>query len=206
MLTKGSAMQSFLESATHATQEIIQQAAQEAHAAQNPVLLPLHILNTALKNYFIARQFQSLGIDIPALQKEVTRELEQLPRVSGSQLASDRTLEEFLKKCSELAQEYGDAYVSLEHLMLAWAALPHSLPPTLSTYLKQHGYTQEKVRALITTIRKGKKVTSKTAENQYQALERFCINITKQAQEGKLDPVIGRHEEIRRVIQIHLDI
>ena len=143
--------------------------------------------------------------DLPTheLKLLVNRELELItaPSASGTNVSIDKNMEEFLKSCETEAQSFGDDYISLEHVLIAFTRTKH-LPIAIKNFFERVKFTTKEVTAQTQKLRKGKKVTDKNAESQYQALEKFTQNITKQAQEGKLDPVIGRHEEIRRVIQI----
>jgi len=116
-------------------------------------------------------------------------------------LAVDQSLQGFLKNCQKEATDMGDHFISLEHFLIGWASTLH-LPQDVRDFFLKHKFTKNNVLKYMESIRKGKRVDSKSAENQYQVLERFCTNITQMARNGKLDPVIGRHEEIRRVIQI----
>lgn len=186
---------------TNASQELIQKAAAIAQQRHNPTLLPLHILSAALEQDFCKSFLGALNVPLSQLKVIVDKELGKLAQVQGSQLSMDQTLQSFFDACTQEAKKFGDHYISLEHFMLAWATT-NSLPSEVSTFLKNNGFTQSSITAYMHLLRKGKTVNSKSAENQYEILEKYCINITKQAQEGKLDPVIGRHEEIRRVIQI----
>lgn len=186
---------------THASQELIQKAAALAQQKHNPVLTPLHILAASLEQDFCTSFLTTLNVPIQPLQSMVEKELDRLPQVQGTQLSIDQTLQSFIDACTQQAKKMGDTYISLEHFMLAWVTT-NTLPNDIRTFLQNNGLTQSAITAHMQVLRKGKTVNSKSAENQYEILEKYCINITKQAQDGKLDPVIGRHEEIRRVIQI----
>lgn len=191
-----------LEQFTNASYELITRSAQLANQRHNPTLLPIHTLMVGLDDQFCASYFTALNVPVSELRSLVDRELNNLPTVSGSvQLALDRTMQEFLDRCKQEADSMGDTYISLEHFLLQWAATSH-LPDSIKTFLRNHAFTHDAVRAYMQHIRKGKTVNDKNAENQYQVLEKYCQNITDLARQGKLDPVIGRHEEIRRVIQI----
>ena len=183
------------------SQELINVAIAIAQTRKNPTLHPLHLLAAALSNEFCLSFFSILNVDIVALQTLVDQELEKLPSVEGSTLSGDFALEEFLSVCHKEAQELDDAYITLEHFMVEFFKTRH-LPEILREFLKKTGVTKAAILQHMAHIRKGKKVTDQRAEKQYQMLEKFCLNITTQAREGKLDPVIGRHDEIRRVIQI----
>ncbi len=143
--------------------------------------------------------------DVPTheLKLLVKRELEVLPRASStpSNISVSSAMDEFLKTCESEAHALGDEYISLEHILIAFT-VTKKLEHAVKNFFERVGFTTKEVRTQSQKLRKGKKVTDKNAESQYQVLEKFTQNVTKQAQEGKLDPVIGRHEEIRRVIQI----
>jgi ATP-dependent Clp protease ATP-binding subunit ClpB len=186
---------------THASQELIQKAVNFAQEQHNPVLTPLHVLAVALNQEFCTSFLSSLNVPIKALKELVDKELAKLPRAQGAQLSIDQPFQSFINACTEHAKKIGDQYISLEHFILGWIS-SNTLPPEIQSFLKNNGCTQSSIAAHMNALRKGKTVNSKSAENQYEILEKYCVNITKQAQDGKLDPVIGRHEEIRRVIQI----
>lgn len=189
------------ESLTHATQNLINQAASVATEHHNPALVPLHFLYATLSNQFCEAFFSVLNVPLQELRTIVKGALNTLPQVHGSELSLDATTQQFLKLCKQEADALGDAYVSLEHVMLA-LAVTKDLPSSVRDFFARHTFNRNSVLAYMTTLRKGSKVTDKNAENTYQVLQKYCQNITALAREGKLDPVIGRHEEIRRVIQI----
>jgi ATP-dependent Clp protease ATP-binding subunit ClpB len=185
---------------TTSSQELFQHAARIAQERKNPVLLPLHLLAASLEVNFCITLYQSLNLDVNYLQELVQDELEKLPTMRGGQLQSDQRLEDFFTLAQKEAESLKDAYISLEHIILAFTK--SSLPTSIINYLQESNFSTQTVKKYMDTLRKGKKVTDKNAEKQYAILDKYCQNITQQAAEGKLDPVIGRHEEIRRVIQI----
>jgi len=186
---------------TQASQDLIQKAAMVAQVHNNPTLTPLHTLAAGIDQEFCRSFFMALHVSIPELQTLVESELAKLPHVRGGQVALDEHMKLFLDACINQAHKLGDQYVSLEHFILEWAASP-IMPASIREFFKKSNFTPAKISAHMQTLRKGKKVDSKNAEGHYEILDKYCVNVTKQAQEGKLDPVIGRHEEIRRVIQI----
>ena len=190
-----------MEKFTNAAAELLNRAVQIATERRNPVLQPLHTLAAGLQDDFCVSFFNALTIPIQQLKEIVAQELDNLPVSVGSQLAADHIIDEFLRGCLQQANQLGDQYVSLEAFVLEWAET-HHLPTTIRALFRQTNFNREAILAHITKLRKGKKVMDKNAEKEYQALEKYCTNITQQAKQGKLDPVIGRHEEIRRVIQI----
>ncbi len=191
------------EKLTTASQELINNAAQVAIKNHNAILQPIHLLAAALENEFCLTFFNMTDMPTHELALITKREVESLPQSpsSNGQLGIDRAMEQFLKTCEKEANSLEDEYISLEHILLA-LSLSTDLRPVVRTFFERMGFTQKAITEKIKTMRKGKKVTDKNAESKYQILEKFTQNLTKQAQEGKLDPVIGRHEEIRRVIQI----
>ncbi len=193
--------QGFMELFTHATQELINKAITLAQQFRNPLLLPVHILAATLDDEFCRSLFYALGLPLDHLHALVEQELAMLPEVQGGQLGMDQSMQSFLQNTQKEAQVLGDQYVSLEHIMIALATTPY-LPEDIRDFFTQIGFSKETILTHMKQLRKGKKVDSKTAESKYQILEKYCTNITEQARQGKLDPVIGRHEEIRRVMQI----
>ena len=190
-----------MEQLTHATQELINQAATIAQQLRNPVLVPLHIFTACLENEFCSSLLYALNIPADQLLMLAQQELQYLPQVSGAQLGIDEQMQAFLQEAQKEAQALGDQYISLEHIMLALAQTPY-LPDQIRAVLAQAGFSKEAILSYMKHLRKGRTVDTKAAEGKYQALEKYCINITEQARKGVLDPVIGRHEEIRRVMQI----
>jgi ATP-dependent Clp protease ATP-binding subunit ClpB len=186
---------------TSSTQELLNHAATIASEHKNPTLQPLHLLLASLTDQFCQSFYQFFAINQRELMHLATTELAKLPTVSGGQLSLDKSLEEFLDSAWQEAQTLGDTYLSLEHILLALSAT-NRLPSSLQDYLRTHKFVRHTILEHMKTLRKGKTVQEKNAEKQYQILERYCQNLTDLARQGKLDPVIGRHEEIRRVIQI----
>lgn len=186
---------------TTATQELIQKAASIAQHHKNPALTPLHLLAAGIDDEFCRSFFNALQIPLEPLKEQIEKEVEKLSHVEGGQLGIDYTLQEFLQECQKEAQKLGDTYISLEHIIEQWSKTNH-LPSSIKTFFKHHQFSPARIIEHMKLIRKGKSVNTKNAEKQYQMLEKYCINMTELAKKGKLDPVIGRSEEIRRVIQI----
>ncbi len=189
------------EKLTHASQELINNAASLAMKYHNPALLPVHTVAAAMDNDFCTTFFAMVQLPHEELRTLVYKEVEALPRVQGAQLALDYSMQQFFNELSKEAESLGDAYISLEHFLLSWATTTY-LPPSLQSFFKRVGFTKEIILSHMQSMRKGKTVQEKNAEKQYQLLEKYCQNVTQLAKDGKLDPVIGRHDEIRRVIQI----
>lgn len=186
---------------THATQELINQAATIAQQLRNPILLPLHTIAAGFKQEFCRSLFYTLGIPIDELVELVEEELKELPQTRGTKLGIDEAMQSFLQEARKQAEKLGDQYISLEHIMLAWAQTYH-IPESIQSFFERTGFTTNAILSHMKSLRAGRTVNNKTAESKYQALDKYCTDITEQAQLGKLDPVIGRHEEIRRVMQI----
>ncbi|MBP9764900.1 AAA family ATPase [Candidatus Babeliales bacterium] len=186
---------------TDSCKQLLQDAAQFAQQQKNPTLQTIHLFWTSLHNEFCISFYKRLQVPITGLFEITQQELKRLPTSTSTSLSIDSGCEQFLNHCLQEAQKMDDAFISLEHLLLQFA-MTKTLPTAITDYLKEHQYTHGAVLNLLNSLRKGKKVTDKNAEKQYEILEKYCQNITKLAQQGKLDPVIGRHEEIRRVIQI----
>lgn len=186
---------------THLSQEVLNKAITIAQQLSNPLMLPLHILAAVCENSFCLSFFKAINVDVIKLNKLINQELSKLPKVSRAQLSTDNVFQNFLDRCNTDAEKMGDKYISLEHFLLALSETP-GLPSSITDFFKEAHFTRNQILNHINFIRKGQQVNSPNAENQYQTLEKYCINITQQAKDGLLDPVIGRHEEIRRVIQI----
>ncbi len=142
--------------------------------------------------------FQKLGVNIQNLNNILDKEIQSYPKVSGGEPYLSRESNAVLQKAVDYCHKMGDEYVSLEHIILALLTEKN----TVSTMLKDMGVTEKDLTAAINELRKGSKVTSQSAEDTYQSLSKYAINLNERARSGKLDPVIGRDEEIRRVLQI----
>ena len=142
--------------------------------------------------------FQKLGVNGQQIATVLDRQIASLPKVSGGEPYLSRDANEVLQKAVDYSKELGDEYVSLEAMLLALL----NAKSTVSTMLKDAGMTDKELRAAINELRQGQKVTSQSSEDTYQSLNKYAINLIEAARNGKLDPVIGRDEEIRRVLQI----
>ena len=182
------------------SQEAVQEAVNLTRARGQQAIDPAHLMNGVLKvgesvtNFL----FQKLGVNGQQVAALVDRQIESLPKVSGGEPYLSRESNEVLQRAVELSKEMGDQYVALEELILALLVVKS----TVSTMLKDAGVTEKDLRAAIAELRKGGKVTSQSSEDTYQSLSKYAINLNEAARSGKLDPVIGRDEEIRRVLQI----
>jgi len=142
--------------------------------------------------------FQKLNADFNLVNTIATKELDSLPKVTGGQQYLSTVANKTLSKAIELSSTKGDQFVALEYLLVAIL----NEKDTTSEILTNNGITLKNLQKAIDDIRKGKKVSSQSAENGYNALERYAINLNERASSGKLDPVIGRDDEIRRILQI----
>ncbi len=181
-------------------QEAVQQAVNLAQGHGQQAIEPVHLLQGVLKvgeqvTNFI---FQKLGMNGQQIALVLDKQIESLPRVQGGEPYLSRECNEVLQQALQLSKELGDEFVSLEPLLLALLRVKS----TASTILKDAGMTEKELRAAINELRKGEKVTSQSSEDTYQSLEKYAVNLCEAARSGKLDPVIGRDEEIRRVLQI----
>lgn len=186
---------------TDSCKDLLNAAIQIAMHRQNPTLLPLHTVAASLDNDFCVSFYNRLHLSLPALRQLVQEEIDKLPRSSSSQTKLDPSMESFINACHQESQKLGDQFISLESFLLQWAQTK-DLPKSIKQFFIDSGFTKDAIIQIMTTLRKGKTVNDPQAEKQYEILDKYCQNITKLAQDGKLDPVIGRHEEIRRVIQI----
>lgn len=181
-------------------QEAIQQAVQLVTQRNQQVVEPAHILKGVMLTgeSMINFLFQKLGVNVSNLNAVVDRQIDSYPKVSGGEPYLSRESNAVLQKAIDYSSKMGDQYVSLEHILLALL----TEKSTASDILKDAGVTEKDLRQAIEELRKGNKVTSQSAEDTYNALSKYAINLNERARSGKLDPVIGRDDEIRRVLQI----
>jgi ATP-dependent Clp protease ATP-binding subunit ClpB len=184
-------------------QEAVQRANNLASEHGNPELLPLHLLAALLedKEGIVPPVLEKIGIGPQAVLSDVYREIEKLPKVSGeaAQAALSNAANKLLEQAFKEAANFKDEYVSTEHLLLA---ITHLKQDAAAKTLMQHGATYDAILKALISVRGSQKVTDQNPEAKYQALERYARDLTEQARRGKLDPVIGRDEEIRRVVQV----
>ncbi len=184
-------------------QEAVQRANDLASEHGNPELQPVHLLAALLedKEGIVPPVLEKIGIGPQAVLSEVYRDIEKLPKVSGqaSQAALSSEANGLLEQAFKEAANFKDEYVSTEHLLLA---ITHLKRDTAQQILARHGATYDAILKALTVVRGSQKVTDQNPEAKYQALERYARDLTEQARRGKLDPVIGRDEEIRRVVQV----
>ena len=182
------------------SQEAVQQAIQLVQSRSQQVIEPEHLLAGVLKvgenvTNFI---FQKLGMNGQQVAMVLDRQIASLPKVTGGEPYLSRSANEVLQKAVEYSKALGDEYVSLEAMLLAIL----NVKGNASTILKDAGMNEKELRAAISELRQGQNVTSQSSEDTYQSLSKYAINLIEAARTGKLDPVIGRDEEIRRVLQI----
>lgn len=179
---------------------MLQKAVRIASDNGNQAVEPVHLMKALLGDESSVVKFILQKLDVPTerIEQQLDEQMRQLPHVNGGEpyLSNDAT--KVLEKAEELAQKNGDQYVTVEGVLLALFVVNTSV----STILKDAGMTQKDLEAAITELRKGKKATGQQAEDQYNALSKYAINLNERARQGKLDPVIGRDDEIRRVLQI----
>lgn len=181
-------------------QEAIQQAISLVQSKGQQAIEPEHLLAGIIQvgenvtNFL----FQKLGINGKQIDVLLENQIASLPRVQGSEPYLSRSSNEVLNRAQDLATKGGDEYVSLEPMILALLTTNN----TAGKILKDAGMTEKDLKIAINELRKGEKVTSQTSEDTYQSLEKYAKNLIEEARNGKLDPVIGRDDEIRRVLQI----
>lgn len=182
------------------SQEAIQKAIEIVAANNQQAIEPTHILKGIIQvgESIINFLFQKTEVSLQTVSRVIDREIESYPKVSGGEPYLSRDANNVLQKAINLANKMGDQYVSMEHILLAIIEEKNSA----GTILKDAGLTAKQLEAAIQELRKGEKVTSQSAEETYQSLGKYAINLNERAESGKLDPVIGRDDEIRRVLQI----
>ena len=184
-------------------QEAVQRASQLASEHGNPELLPLHLLAALLedKEGIVPPVLEKIGIGPQAVLAEVYKELEKLPKVSGdaAQPTFSNEVNKLLEQAFKEASNFKDEYVSTEHLLLA---ITHGKRDAAQQTLARHGATYDAILKALSVVRGSQKVTDQNPEAKFQALDKYARDLTEQARRGKLDPVIGRDEEIRRVVQV----
>ena len=189
-------------------QEAVQRANELASEHGNPELVPLHVLAALLEDRegIVPPILEKIGIGPQAALNEIYQAIERLPKVSGgaAQAALSQAANQLFDLAFKQADTFKDEYVSTEHLLLAITELKrdrnHGDPA--QEILARHGATHDAILKALTAVRGSQRITDQNPEAKYQALERYAKDLTEQARRGKLDPVIGRDEEIRRVVQV----
>ncbi|WP_300911660.1 ATP-dependent Clp protease ATP-binding subunit, partial [Muribaculum intestinale] len=182
------------------SQEAIQKAVEIAKGAGNQAIEPVHLLKGILTegDSLLTFIFQKVGANASQVAGSIDRAIESEPKVSGGEPYLSRTSNDVLQKALDVAKKQGDQYVTIEAILLGIFLVKSSA----SQILKDAGLTEHELTAAIEELRKGKKATDQSAEDTYNALSKYAINLNERARSGKLDPVIGRDDEIRRVLQI----
>ena len=182
------------------SQEAIQKAIEITRGSGSQAIEPVHLLKGILTegDSLVKFIFQKIGANLNQLALVIDKEISSLPKVSGGEPYFCRETNEVLQKSLDISQRNGDEYVTIESLFLAVFMVKSSA----SMMLKDQGLTENEIKTAIDELRKGKNATTQSAEDTYNALEKYAINLNERARAGKLDPVIGRDEEIRRVLQI----
>src|SRR6202522_1607384 len=186
-------------------QEAVQRANQLASEHGNPELAPLHILAALVEDRegIVAPVLEKIGIAPQSVLSDLYKEIEKLPKVSGSSGAQQPSMSSeanaLLEKSFKEADTFKDEYVSTEHMLLALTDLKRDPAQQL---LARFGATHDAILKALSAVRGSQRITDQNPEAKYQALERYARDLTEQARRGKLDPVIGRDEEIRRVVQV----
>ena len=182
------------------SQEAIQKAVEIARRSGNQAIEPAHLLKGILSEggSVIKFIFQKLSINESFVEQQLDQEISTFPKVTNAEPYLSSTANEALDKAYDCAKKRGDEYVTLETMLVG--ILQGNNP--VATMLKDAGMNEKELSAAIDELRKGKKATEQSAEDQYNALSKYAINLNERARQGKLDPVIGRDDEIRRVLQI----
>ena len=190
-------------------QEAVQRAGELASEHGNPELMPIHLLAALVedKEGIVPPVLEKIGIGPQAVLAEIYQEIEKLPKVSGSgahQATMSSQVNELLEKSFKEADAFKDEYVSTEHLLLAITSLKRdrNQGDAAQQLLARHGATHDAILKALTAVRGSQRITDQNPEGKYQALERYARDLNELARRGKLDPVIGRDEEIRRVVQV----
>ena len=182
------------------SQEAIQKAVELTRTAGQQAIEPVHLLKAVVSegDSLVKFIFQKIGANLPLMLANLDREIDTLPKVSGSEPYLSRTSNDVLQRALDIAKKNGDEYVTLEAMLQALFAVGSPA----ATLLKDAGLSEKELHAAVDELRKGKKATDQSAEDTYNALGKYAVNLNERARTGKLDPVIGRDEEIRRVLQI----
>ena len=180
--------------------EAVQTAQNTASERGNPQVLPIHLLRALLNEVggIVTPLFQRIGVNLPQLKSLVESEVDRLPKQSGGQTGGSQAFMEVLETAQEAADAMKDTYVSTEHLLLGLMRTDD----TAGRLLKMNGIDDDHVMTALKAVRGGQSVQSQNPESTYQALEQYGRDLVELARTGKIDPVIGRDTEIRRIIQV----
>ena len=182
------------------SQEAIQKAVELTRSAGQQAVEPVHLLKGVMSEgeSLINFIFAKVGANTAMVNHAIDSEIASLPKVSGAEPYLSRTANDVLQKSLDIAKKMGDRYVTLEAMLMAI----FEISSPASTILKDAGLNAREMQAAIDEMRKGKTASDQSAEDTYDALSKYAINLNERARQGKLDPVIGRDDEIRRVLQI----
>ena len=189
-----------LDKLTIKAQEAVQEAVNTAQRAQQQTIEPVHLLKGIMEKGKDVTNFvfQKLGVNAEQISMLLDQELQHLPRVQGGQPYTSSDTNNVILKAEDISKQWGDEFISIEPLLLALLIVNS----TASRIMKDAGCTEKDMRAAINELRQGQKVQSQSGDENYQALSKYAKNLVDLARNGKLDPVIGRDDEIRRVLQI----
>jgi len=189
-----------LDKFTIKAQEAVQEAVNAAQRAGQQCIEPVHLLKGVMEKApeIITFIFQKLGVNAQQIERVADQEIQRLPRVQGGQPYLSAQSNDVLQKAIDYAQKNGDDFVSVEPIIIGLL----EVNSTVSRILKDAGMTERETDKAIQELRQGDKVKSQSADDNYQSLQKYAKNLVEDARHGKLDPVIGRDEEIRRVLQI----
>ena len=181
-------------------QEVVQKAVELTRTSGNQAVEPEHLLKALITegDSVVRFIFQKLDINPANVERSLDAALQRLPRVSGGEPYLSNDASKVLEKANDIASKNGDQYVTVEAMLMALFEVKQGA----SAILKDAGMTRDDLKAAVDELRKGKNATSQSAEEQYNALAKYAVNLNERARQGKLDPVIGRDDEIRRVLQI----
>jgi len=181
-------------------QQVVQKSIDLAQMNNQQAIEPAHIMKAILEEgeNIVHFLFQKMGVNVSNFQSILDKEIESYPKVSGGEPFLGREANAIFQKAVDNSSKLGDQYVSIEPILLALLQEKNAV----STMMKDAGITEKDLMAAILELRGGNKVTGQSAEDTYQSLSKYAINLNEKARSGKLDPVIGRDEEIRRVLQI----
>ena len=182
------------------SQEAIQKAVEIAKSNSNQSIETLHLMKGIMEVDGSVAEFlfNKLGVNGNSLRSSIDREINMLPKVSGGEPYLSRECNEVLTKAEEYSKKSGDQFVAMESIIMAMVMVKNRV----GQFLKDVGVSEKGLGSAIEELRKGKKVNDASAEQTYNALLKYAINLNERARDGKLDPVIGRDDEIRRVLQI----
>ena len=182
------------------SQEAIQKALELTRSAGQQQIEPVHLLKAIMLEgeSLVKFIFQKVGANETQAARMLDKEIASLPKVSGGEPYLSRVSNDVLQKSLDIAKKRGDEYVTLEAMLMAL----FQINSPASTILKDCGLNEKEIDSAVDELRKGRKATDQSAEETYNSLNKYAINLNERARSGKLDPVIGRDDEIRRVLQI----